>query len=61
VFPSAGQESFLSQILEENVPETYFLSQKACLGILRRASKRGKELPEILKEALERQAARLSA
>lgn len=35
----------------------YYLSPKACLGILRRASVRGKELPELLKKALERQAA----
>jgi len=33
------------------------LSPKACLGILRRASVRGKELPPVLKAALERQAA----
>ena len=39
-----------------NVPEKYYLSPKACLGILRRASARGKELPEILRVALERQA-----
>lgn len=30
---------------------------EACLGILRRASARGKELPELLRKALERQAA----
>ena len=35
----------------------YYLSPKACLGILRRASARGKELPEVLRIALERQAA----
>jgi len=35
----------------------YYLSQKACLGILRRASERGKQLPDVLKRALERQAA----
>ena len=35
----------------------YFLSRTACLGILRRAESRGKALPPILKEALERQAA----
>ena len=39
-----------------NVPEKYYLSPKACLGILRRASARGKELPEILRVVLERQA-----
>ena len=59
--PKDAVESFLSQILEANVPETYCLSQKACLGILRRASRRGKELPAILKTALEQQAGLLSA
>ena len=48
--------STLSQILQAEVPEKYYLSQKACLGILRRASARGKELPEVLRLALERQA-----
>ena len=43
-----AEESFLSQILQENVPEKYYLSQRACSGILRRASARGKELPELL-------------
>ena len=38
-------------------PEKYYLSPKACLGILRRASARGKELPELLRKALEHQAA----
>lgn len=36
------------------IPRKYFLSTKACLGILRRAVKRGKELPSLLREALER-------
>ena len=45
----------MSQILMAEVPEKYYLSPKACLGILRRASARGKELPEVLKKALERQ------
>lgn len=52
-FPSEGRESTLSQILQANVPEKYYLSPKACAGILRRAEKRGKELPPMLKEALE--------
>ena len=55
--PSEENGSFLSQILTEQVPEKYYLSPKACLGILRRASARGKELPELLRKALERQAA----
>ena len=56
-FPSEENASTLSQILMAGVPEKYYLSQKACLGILRRASARGKELPELLRKALERQAA----
>ena len=55
-FPREEQESFLSQILQVRVPRKYYLSPKACQGILRRASARGKELPEILRKALERQA-----
>ena len=53
VSPSVAKESTLSQILEANAPEKYYLSAKACAGILRRAEKRGKELPPMLKEALE--------
>ena len=55
-FPSAAAESTLSQILQETVLEKYYLSPKACQGILRRAAARGKELPEMLKTALEQQA-----
>lgn len=51
-----AEESFLSQILEDTVPEKYFLSERACLGILRRSLKRGKTLPEVLQTALIRQA-----
>ena len=51
--PSEERESHLSWILEDNVPEKYYLSAQACRGILNRASRRGKELPEILKTALE--------
>ena len=51
-----GGVFLLSSILMVNVPERYSLSQKACLGILRRAEKRGKELPDVLRRALERQA-----
>ena len=54
--PSEENGSFLSQILTEQVPEKYYLSPRACQGILRRASVRGKELPEVLRTALERQA-----
>lgn len=60
-FPKGVEESTLSQILEVSVPEKYYLSAKACEGILRRANKRGKELPEMLKTALEQQIVRMSA
>ena len=56
--PNAAAESTLSQILEANVPEKYYLSARACEGILRRAERRGKELPPMLKEALEQVIAR---
>ena len=51
-----GNVYLLSSILMDNVPERFSLSPKACQGILRRAEKRGKELPEVLRLALERQA-----
>lgn len=53
--PSVEDESFLSQILVRNAPEKYSLSAKACLGILRRAEKKHKILPPLLKWVLERQ------
>jgi hypothetical protein len=46
----------LSRILEAEPHPKYYLSKTACLGILRRAKKRGKELPPVLKQALEIQA-----
>ena len=55
-FPREENVSRLSQILEDSPPPKYCLSAKACQGILNRAAKRGKELPEILREALEGQA-----
>lgn len=50
--PSAAAVSSLSQILEGAPHPKYYLSRTACLGILRRAEARGKELPLQLKEAL---------
>jgi hypothetical protein len=44
--------SFLSQILQVQVPQRYYLTARACQGILRRAAERGKELSPILKQAL---------
>lgn len=54
--PSVVVESRLSQILEENPPRKYFLSAKACRGILNRAKRRGKRMPEELEIALKTQA-----
>jgi hypothetical protein len=51
-WPNDASVCSLSQILEPVVPRKYFLSPKACAGILRRAEKRGKELPPHLKAAL---------
>ena len=50
--PSEERGSTLSQILDLNAPEKFFLSPKACAGILRRAEKRGKTLPDMLRDAL---------
>lgn len=55
-YPKEERESTLSQILMVNVPEKYFLSKKACEGILQRASESGKTLPKVLEEALTYQA-----
>ena len=44
----------LSDILETgDVPQRYYLSPRACAGILRRAEKRGKTLPRRLARALQ--------
>jgi hypothetical protein len=51
--PSVADVCSLSHTLETgDVPQRYFLSAKACSGILRRAERRGKELPEQLRLAL---------
>ena len=56
-----GNVFLLSTILQADAPEKYCLSPKACQGILRRAARRGKELPEMLRVALERQASATKA
>ena len=55
VCPRVERGSSLWQILEPHPHRKYFLSRKACLGILRRARKRGKVLPAPLHLALEMQ------
>jgi hypothetical protein len=53
-WPSDASVCSLSSILETGpIPSKYYLSAKACAGILRRAEKRGKALPELLRLALE--------
>ena len=54
--PKDAVESSLSRILQATVPRQYYLSRTACLGILRRAEERGKDLPAQLEAALELQA-----
>jgi hypothetical protein len=52
-YPSEGvvSSSLADVLLTEALPK-YSLSQKACEGILRRSTKRGKTLPEALANAL---------
>ena len=52
-WPSDAVVCSLSDILEtQTVPQRFFLSATACRGILRRAEKRGKSLPQQLQDAL---------
>lgn len=50
--PIDASESSLSLILEDNVPLKYYLSEKACRGILRRSEEKGTPLDPLLKQAL---------
>ena len=53
-YPNAAAVSSLSDILETgSVPQRFFLSARACAGILRRAEVRRRVLPERLRLALE--------
>jgi hypothetical protein len=61
-FRNGAVASSLSEILETGeVDRRYYLTQKACRGILRRAEKRGKELPTMLRHALQQVAGDSSA
>jgi hypothetical protein len=52
-WPKDAAVCSLSDVLETGlVPQRFYLSAKACAGILRRAEKRGKELPPALLAAL---------
>jgi hypothetical protein len=53
-WPNDAVVCSLSQVLETtSIPPRFFLSAKACAGILRRAEKRGKSLPPQLAHALQ--------
>ena len=51
--PSVAVACSLSAIVEPKCPLRFFLSPRAARGILRRAKKRGRELPMPLRRALE--------
>ena len=50
--PSDAVASFLWQVLEPVAPPKYYLSDRAALGILNRAVRRGKTLPPMLERRL---------
>ena len=56
--PNVADVCSLSDVLESHVPQRFFLSPRAAQGILRRARKRGRELPPRLQAALESLATR---
>ena len=57
-WPNDAAVCSLAQVLEQgSIPSKYFLSAKACAGIIRRAEARGKTLPDTLLSALRSSAA----
>lgn len=53
-YRKGGGACSLSDILEDgSIQQKYYLSPKACAGILRRARARGKKIPLALEQALE--------
>jgi DNA (cytosine-5)-methyltransferase 1 len=54
--PHTAEKQHLSEILERDVDKRFYLSAEACSGILRRVDSKGKEIPAILRAALESQA-----
>ncbi len=55
-YPSAAAACFLSDILEPSAPQRFYLSPRACRGLLRRARTKERSLPPELEEALLAQA-----
>lgn len=53
-WPNDASVCLLSHVLQtKEIPPHFYLSLKGCEGILRRAEKRGKQLPPSLRDALE--------
>ena len=62
MWPNDASVCSLSSTLETgDVPPRFFLSAKACRGIISRADRRGKPLPKRLRDALEKQIMILAA
>ena len=60
-WPNDASVCSLLEVLEPCVARKYFLSAKACRGIISRADRRGKPLPTRLRNALEKQIMILAA
>lgn len=60
-WPKDASVCSLLEVLEPCVARKYFLSAKACRGIISRADRRGKPLPKRLRNALEKQIMILAA
>ncbi|CRH93700.1 Uncharacterised protein [Chlamydia trachomatis] len=58
VWPNDAAVSILSQILQADPHPRFYLSPRACQGILNRAARKNKTMPTPLKQALEAVAAR---
>ena len=52
-WPNDAAVCSLSAVLEPTCAPKYFLSARACQGIIRRSERRGKKLPAHLEEALQ--------
>ena len=51
-FPSNVKELLLSEVLEISVPQKYYLSQKAVIGIIRRAQRDGRSARVLMQEVV---------
>lgn len=61
-FSSSDTVAGLTEVLwTGKIPLRYYLTEKACRGILQRAENRGKTLPDILRKALTEQAVMMEA